>query len=167
MTSMPTRIEADLFDAAQSVGAVMSRSATQQVNHWVRLGRELESAHGVSLRDIAAVLAGRGSYDLLNALEQAAVRVEWAERMDMAVADLNLEAEFEESGESWVEADSAGRTIVREPGAKRRRATGKGSPAKKTAARKTAAKKTSAKKPAAKKTAAKKPATARGSKLAS
>lgn len=115
MTAMPTRIESDLFDAAKSAGAVMSRSAAQQINHWARIGRELEAAQGVSHRDIEAVLAGRSSYDSLGAREQAVVRAEWDERIASAREELNFEAEFIDAGETWVESDAEGRTVVRTP----------------------------------------------------
>lgn len=132
MSSMPTRIEADLYDAAVSAGAVMRRSAAQQLNYWARLGREFESAHGVSQRDIAAVLSGRSSYDALGALEQAVVRAEWDEQMAEARTSLNFAEEFEAAGDSWVEADAGGRTVVR----RSRRQPEKQVPAKKAVARK-------------------------------
>ncbi len=131
MSSMPTRIETDLFEAAQSVGAVMSRSATQQINYWARIGREFESASGVNQRDIAAVLAGRRRYDALGALEQAVVRAEWDERIAEAREGLNLAAEFEAAGESWIEADTAGRTVTRSSSAR----GGRTSAARKTPAK--------------------------------
>jgi len=115
MTAMPTRIEPDLYDAAKTVGATMSRSAAQQINHWARIGRELEAAQGVSSRDIEAVLAGRASYDKLNVRDQAVVRAEWDERIADAQHSLDLEAEFTEAGQDWVEADTEGNTVLREP----------------------------------------------------
>lgn len=113
MTTMPTRIDVDLYDAAKQVGAVMSRSAAQQISHWARIGRELETSAGVSHRDIAQVLAGRGSYDTLNGREQAFVRAEWDERAAETRDGLNFAAEFEAAGVTgWVEADSHGDTVV-------------------------------------------------------
>lgn len=112
MAATPTRIEAELYDAAKAVGPGMSRSAAQQINHWARIGRELEAAEGVSQRDIARVLAGRDSYDSLNAHEQALVRAEWEERMTETRKGLDFEAEFLADGESWVDADTEGRTVV-------------------------------------------------------
>ncbi|MFL6062891.1 MAG: TA system antitoxin ParD family protein [Marmoricola sp.] len=113
MSSMPTRIEADLFEAAASTGAVVRRSATQQLNYWARLGREFESARGVSQRDIEAVLSGRSSYDDLGALDQAVVRTAWDEGIGEARASLNLAEEFLAAGETWTEGDAAGRAHVR------------------------------------------------------
>jgi hypothetical protein len=112
---MPTRIEQDLYDAAKTVGSTMSRSAAQQINHWARIGRELEAAQGVSSRDIEAVLAGRASYDTLNVRDQAVVRAGWDERIADAQHSLDLEAEFTEAGQDWVEVDTEGNTVLREP----------------------------------------------------
>ena len=109
---MPTRVDGDLFDAAKSVGAVNSRSAAQQINHWARIGREFEASGGVSQRDIERVLAGDGSYDALGEREQAIVRASWDEQVAARIAALDFEAEFTEAGETWSEADDAGRLIA-------------------------------------------------------
>lgn len=112
--SAPTRIDEDLFAAAKSAGEVLSRSAAQQINHWARIGRELEASSAVSARDIAAVLAGRASYDDLGAREQAVVRAEWDERMTEMRTSLNFEEEFTADGDTWVEADAQGRIVERD-----------------------------------------------------
>lgn len=112
-TSAPTRIDEDLFAAAKSAGEVLSRSAAQQINHWARIGRELEASQSVSARDIAMVLAGRASYDALGAREQAVVRAEWDERMTQLRTGLNLEDEFTVAGDTWTEADAQGRIVER------------------------------------------------------
>jgi hypothetical protein len=111
--SAPTRIDEDLFAAAKSAGEVLSRSAAQQINHWARIGRELETSRVVSARDIAAVLAGRAFYDDLGAREQAVVRAEWDERMTELRTSLNFEEEFTAAGDTWVEADAQGRIVER------------------------------------------------------
>jgi len=111
--SAPTRIDEDLFAAAKSAGEVLSRSAAQQINHWARIGRELEASQAVSARDIAAVLAGRASYDDLGAREQAVVRAEWDERITELRTGLNFEAEFTAAGDTWSEADAQDRTVER------------------------------------------------------
>ncbi|MDO9454523.1 hypothetical protein [Nocardioides sp.] len=116
MSTMPTRIDGDLFEAAKASGALMSRSAAQQLSHWARLGRELESSRQVSHKDIARVLAGRQPYDSLGDPEQAVVRAEWDERIDAARAALDLESELAAAGESWSEVDAAGNLVVRHPG---------------------------------------------------
>jgi hypothetical protein len=113
MSTMPTRIDQALFDAARAAGETHSRSAAQQLAHWARIGRELEASPGVTHGEIARVLAGEGGYDELSERAQAIVRVEWDTQMAERIASLNLEQEFREAGRSWVEADADGNTVVR------------------------------------------------------
>ncbi|WP_104132317.1 hypothetical protein [Cryobacterium sp. M91] len=42
--TIQVRVDADIFEAAKSAGAVAGRSAAQQVGHWARIGREFERA---------------------------------------------------------------------------------------------------------------------------
>ena len=111
--SVPTRIDEDLFAAAKSAGEVVGRSAAQQLNHWARIGRELETSSAVNARDIAIVLVGLACYDDLGAGEKAVVRAEWDERMAVMRTSLNLEDEFTAAGDTWVEADEQGRAVER------------------------------------------------------
>src|SRR3546814_6456972 len=90
MTTMPTRIDGELFAAAKSCGVLNSRSAAQQIDHWARIGRELESSANLSHRDIQAVLAGDGSYDRLQEREQAIVRATWDEQIAQRIGSVNL-----------------------------------------------------------------------------
>lgn len=113
MSATPTRIEDDVYEAAKVAGSVMSRSAAQQVNHWARIGRELEAAHGISHRDVVEVLAGRASYDDLTGREQAVVRAEWEERAQVLRANLNFESEFTAASDTWCEATPEGATVRR------------------------------------------------------
>ncbi|MCL2781078.1 MAG: ParD-like family protein [Actinomycetia bacterium] len=111
--TMPVRVPVGLFQSARLAGVVNSRSAAQQIDHWARIGRELEASSGVSQRDIERVLAGDGSYDALAAREQAVVRAAWAERFVEGIARLDLAAEFAAAGETWSEADATGRVVLR------------------------------------------------------
>lgn len=115
MGTAPTRIDEDVFAAAKAAGATNSRSASQQVNHWARIGRALESSASVRSRDIARALAGSGSYDDLNRLEQAVVRAEWDERATALREGLDFETEFLAAGQAWVEADADGRLLEHAP----------------------------------------------------
>ena len=110
---MPTRVDGDLFDAAKSLGAVNSRSAAQQINHWARIGREFEASGRVSQRDVERVLAGDGSYDELSEREQAIVRASWDEQIAARIASLDLAEEFSGAGEQWSEADASGQVVHR------------------------------------------------------
>ena len=113
MSTMPTRIDGDLFEAAKASGALMSRSAAQQLSHWARLGRELEASRTINHKDIERVLAGKAPYDSLADPEQAVVRSEWDERVESALAGLDLEDELKKSGQSWSEVDAEGNLVQR------------------------------------------------------
>ena len=109
-TSPAARIDDDLFASAKLAGEVQSRSASQQVAHWARIGREIEASGALSHKDIAAVLSGSRSYDALRAKEQAVVRAEWSARMDSLQEALNLAEQFAAAGRSWVELDNRARS---------------------------------------------------------
>jgi hypothetical protein len=114
MSTMPTRIDQALFDAARAAGEVHSRSAAQQLAHWARIGKELESSPGVTHGEIARVLAGQASYDdLKDERAQAIVRAEWDVQMAERIASLNLEQEFREAGKWWVDGDADGNPVIR------------------------------------------------------
>lgn len=110
---MPMRVDGDLFDAAKSVASSSSRSAAQQFNHWARIGLELESSPGVSVRDIQNVLSGNSSYDNVGEREQAVVRALWDEQIAERRAGLDLESEFTKAGRTWTEGDTQGKAVTR------------------------------------------------------
>lgn len=114
-----TRIDDDLYASAKVVGEAMSRSASQQIAHWARIGRELEAAGGVSARAVARVLAGRGDYDEVTAFEQAIVRAEWAEDMARRAGDLDFVQESSRAGQSYAELDEHGHAVRRRAPMKR------------------------------------------------
>jgi len=53
-----TRFAADLMDSAATEGARQSRSAKQQLDHWVRVGRAVSSQQTAARRKVEAALAG-------------------------------------------------------------------------------------------------------------
>lgn len=116
-STSPTRIDDELYESAKVVGRHMDRSASQQLAHWARIGRELEAGATVSMRAVADVLVGAGDYDHLGAEEQAVVRTAWGERVAARLATLDLAATFSDEGRSYVELDDAG-TVVRQRAAR-------------------------------------------------
>lgn len=110
-TTSPARIEDDLYASAKLAGEVLSRSASQQIAHWARIGREIQASASISHREIADVLAGRGSYDGLDPKAQAVVRAEWAERMAVYRNELDLAERFVADGRTWVELDADDRLV--------------------------------------------------------
>lgn len=112
--SRPTRVDEDLWNDAVASAPAQHRSAVQQINRWIRIGRELEASPGLNQRDIQCVLAGDGTYDELSEREQAIVRAEWSQRITQRGDDLDLEAEFTAAGQSWSESDDDGNLIIRD-----------------------------------------------------
>lgn len=112
-STSPARIDDGLYSSAKLAGAVQSRSASQQVVHWARIGREIEASTSISLREIADVLAGSESYDDLSAKQQAIVRAEWSARIGDFREALNLAEVFAADGRSWVELDDSGEVVAR------------------------------------------------------
>jgi hypothetical protein len=115
MRTSPTRVDEDVFASAQMVGAVMDRSAAQQITHWARIGREIEAGSSISHARIAEVLGQGARYDDLTSEEQAIVRAEWGERLEAQRQKLDLTLRFAREGRSYVELDEAGRVVVRRP----------------------------------------------------
>ena len=112
-TTSPARIDDQLYASAKLAGEVQSRSASQQVVHWARIGREVEASASISQKDIAEVLAGSRSYDGLTVREQAIVRAEWSARMDARREALDLAEQFSATGRTWVELDDDGTVVER------------------------------------------------------
>lgn len=111
----PMRLDAELTAAARSTADSMSRSLSQQIGHWARIGRELERSPGVTVAGVQAVLEGRGNYDQLNVQEQALVRASWNERIDDTRKNLRLDKLLSAQGREVVELDAAGVVVARSP----------------------------------------------------
>ena len=114
-SSIPTRVSRELHETARLASEVTSRSVTQQIEHWARIGREVELASSTSHREVAAVLAGLGAYDDLSVEEQSLVRARWNERIEQRLGSVDLVAEFAEQGATYVEMDDDGRIVRRAP----------------------------------------------------
>lgn len=113
MKTMPTRIDGELFESAKVAGEVQSRSAAQQLDHWARIGRELESSPTVTHDVIDNVLSGRALYDELSERGQAVVRAAWNDEVSTRIAKLDFEESLRATGLPWAEADGEGNTVIR------------------------------------------------------
>ncbi len=114
-TSTPIRIDAELYAAATGAAAIMSRSTTQQIVHWARIGRELEASSEISIEHVAQVLRAAKDYDTLRTQEQAVVRAYWAEKMRSLAAALRLDQKFAAEGLPYVELDENGAIVRHDP----------------------------------------------------
>jgi hypothetical protein len=113
--TVPIDVPSELLAEAGAVSEVMNRSVAQQIAHWARVGREVELAASVSVQSLRAVFAGRRSYDELSGEEQAVVRAQWAERMDVLRGGLVYTDVFSQQERSSVELDDESNVVRREP----------------------------------------------------
>jgi hypothetical protein len=113
ITTSSARVDTDVLEAAKAAGAVVNRSASQQLSYWARLGKQLEESNALSPKAITRVLAGKAPYDDLGEFDQAAVRAAWEESIDDAIGDLDYEDRLLAAGESWAEADDQGNLVIR------------------------------------------------------
>lgn len=114
-TSTPIRIDSELYSVASSVAPLMSRSTTQQIAHWARIGRELEASSEVSIDSIAQVLRGAKDYDALGTREQAVIRAYWTEKMAALAGALRLDQKFTSEERPYVELDESGAVVRHDP----------------------------------------------------
>lgn len=114
-SSQPTRLPADVYESAVAAAKAASRTVPQQIAHWARIGREMESSPTVNHRQITQVLAGTSSYDSLAEREQAIVREAWEERTRTLRKGLDYAAGFDSAGEEYSELDEDGNLVVHRP----------------------------------------------------
>jgi hypothetical protein len=109
----------------------------QQIAHWARVGRELDSSPSLSVARARQVSAA--AYDQLQPEQQAVVRVLWESQIEKRAATLDLSAHF--AGRDYVVAgDASGRAVkVAPPGPREAATAPKKAPARKTAAAKSKA----------------------------
>ena len=108
----PTRVAADLLDAAAAEGASQSRSATQQLDHWARMGRSV-SVHGSAGRKrIVSALAGLTPLHQLTDAEQDVVGLELDADISARASSASFGRDLGRIGVTTVALDDHG-TLVR------------------------------------------------------
>ena len=71
-TSIPTRVSADVAAVATKVAATQHRSFAEQVNHWARLGMQLERSANARTSRVLAAASGDVQFAELDETERAA-----------------------------------------------------------------------------------------------
>lgn len=107
-----TRVSRAIYDEAKLAGEVLNRSTSQQIDHWARIGREVEASADISSGAVGEVLRGARSYDTLaQPQEQAMVRAAWVERIEQLHRDLDMRKVLE--GRPYAELDELGNVVIR------------------------------------------------------
>lgn len=110
-----TRFSAELVDAAAAEGARQSRSARQQLDHWVRVGRAVSSVTTSQRRRVEAALAGGLSLHELSREENIVVNAEIAAAIERKLQDTHFGDELAAEGVTTVALDDAGNLLEHHP----------------------------------------------------
>jgi len=110
-----TRFAADLVDSAAAEGARQSRSAKQQLDHWVRVGRAVSAQQTVARRRVEAALAGHLDTAALTGEEGVVFNAEIAAAIEESLAQTNYGGILAERGITTVALDDDGRIVEYRP----------------------------------------------------
>jgi ParD-like antitoxin of type II bacterial toxin-antitoxin system len=110
-----TRFAADLVDSAAAEGARQSRSAKQQLDHWVRVGRAVSSQHTASRRRVEAALAGDLPTGELTVEEGVVFNAEISAAIEESLARSDYGATLAARGITTVAIDDAGDLVEYRP----------------------------------------------------
>ena len=110
-TDRVTRFAADLVDAAAVEGARHSRSAKQQLDHWVRVGRAVSSQHTAARRRVEAALAGDLELKELTVEEGVVFNGEISAAIEESLARTNYGDALSARGITTVALDDSGEIV--------------------------------------------------------
>jgi len=117
--STAVKISSELVASARQESAVWSRSMTQQIEYWARLGRALERSPSVSLSRVQAALQAELPFDELNADERALVLGRLEATVFDPRGDATLQRELREAGHAFTAMDDKGSVVKVSPAARR------------------------------------------------
>jgi hypothetical protein len=111
----PTRFATDLLDSAAAEGAREGRSAKQQLDHWVRVGRAV-SMHSTAMRHrVEAALRGTLPMTGLTAEERTVVNAELDASINAAAQRMSFGDRLAAEGVVTVALDDKGDLVERHP----------------------------------------------------
>ena len=111
----PTRVAVDLLDAAAVEGARQSRSAKQQLDHWLRVGRAVSMHNTASRLRIEATLAGTASMHTLSPDEQMVVNAELDALIEASARSTRTGPRLAAEGITTVALDDEGNLVEHRP----------------------------------------------------
>lgn len=111
---MPSAVKLsdDLVEAARHESRVWSRSMTQQIEHWARIGRALERGGDVSMGRVRRALTADLHFDELTDDERAVVSGSLDRSVSRLHGDSGLAAELLASGRPLSTVDQHGVVVM-------------------------------------------------------
>jgi hypothetical protein len=110
-----TRFAAELVDSAEAEGARQSRSAKQQLDHWVRIGRAVSSQQTASRRRVEAAMAGQLPLRDLTLEEAVVFNAEIATGIEESLARADYGRALAARGVTTVALDDDGDIVEHHP----------------------------------------------------
>ncbi|CAJ1493005.1 hypothetical protein MU0083_000066 [[Mycobacterium] kokjensenii] len=110
-----TRFAADLVDSAAAEGARQSRSAKQQLDHWVRVGRAVSAQQSAARRRVEAALAGELNTEALSAEEGVVFNAEITAAIEESLVHTDYGDRLAAGGITTVALDDDGRIVECRP----------------------------------------------------
>lgn len=114
-SSTPTRVAADVAASAAEVAAAEHRSVTEQINHWVRLGMQVERSASATSRRVLAVVAGDAQFSSLSPEERVIAHSSIDAAMAERAATVRFGPEARRADRSTVSLDDAGNVVRIDP----------------------------------------------------
>lgn len=119
--SVPTRVNADVAARAAAVATQESRTFAEQVNHWARIGMQIERSGSIANRRVLAVAAGEEPFTSLSRDERTAAHAIIDAEIDERAAKQYFGRDARAAGHTTVSLDDDGNLIEISPGGERRR----------------------------------------------
>ncbi len=110
-----TRFSADLVEAAAAEGSRQSRSARQQLDHWVRVGRAVSSVTSAQRTRVEQALAGDLALRDLTRAESVVVHAEIAAAIEERLEATHVGEELAAEGITTVALDEDGNLVEYSP----------------------------------------------------
>lgn len=111
----PTRVAADLVAAAEVEGARQSRSAKQQLDHWMRVGRAVSMRDTAARRRVEEAVAGILPLADLSAEERVVANAEIDASIEQRARAISFGRTLAAEGVTTVALDEAGRLVRYHP----------------------------------------------------
>lgn len=118
--STPTRMSAEVAATAALVASAENRTVTEQINHWARIGMQVERAASAGGRRVLAVAAGETQFSTLTQQERAVAHATIDAQMAERVASQRFGPAARRAGQVTVSMDDDGTLVeIAEDGSRR------------------------------------------------
>ena len=119
--STPTRVAADVASIAIAVAPTENRTFTEQVNHWARIGMQVERSGSLTNRRVLAAANGGEQFSALEGPERVAAHSLVDARITGRSAKERFGAAARVAGQRTVSVDDDGQLVEIAPDGTRRR----------------------------------------------